>query len=105
MLSRKLFRILIPAILVAAAVIVWLFWPRGSQQTDLPVEPSVALIALAFLSAAHSFLVDLLDLPFGVWIFFLLIPVAAVVFLLWPALGMSAAVVLIGLAVLWFMFS
>jgi hypothetical protein len=60
---------------------------------------------VGLLSAAHSFLVDLLDLPFGVWIFFLLIPVAAVVFFLWPALGMSAAVVLIGLAVLWFMFS
>ncbi|HKJ61577.1 MAG TPA: hypothetical protein VKA94_06225 [Hyphomicrobiales bacterium] len=105
MSSRKLFRILIPAILVAAAVMVWLFWPREAQQTDLPVEPSVALIALALVSAAHSFFTDLLDLPIGVWIFILLIPVAAVVLFLWPALGMSAAVVLIGLAVLWFMFS
>jgi len=104
MSSRKLFRILVPAILVAAAVIVWLFWPRGAQQTNLPVEPSVALIALAFISAAHSFLVDLLDLPFSIWIF-ILIPVAAIVFFFWPALGISAAVVLIALAVLWFMFN
>lgn len=104
MYSRKLFRILIPAILVAAAVMVWLFWPHEAQQTDLPVEPSVILIALAFVSAIHSFFTDLLDLSFGVWIFILLIPVVVIVFFLWPVLGMSAAV-LIGLAVLWFMFS
>jgi len=105
MSSRKLFRILIPAILVAAAVMVWLFWPHEAQQTDLPVEPSVILIALALVSGAHSFFTDLLDLPFGLWIFILLIPVVVIVFFLSPALGMSAAAVLIGIAVLWFMFN
>lgn len=102
MSSRKLFRILIPAIFVAAAATVWLFWPREAQQVGVPVEPSTVLIALAMVCAAHYFFTDLLDLHSGVWILILLIPVVA---LLWAALGMSAAVVLLGLAVLWFMFS
>lgn len=82
--KKLLLRLLLPALLVGAAILVWMVWSRSAgdaPQAALPEGSAAVLLALAAVAALRSFLEDALDLPLAVWAGLALATVIAVVFL------------------------
>lgn len=98
MSKKALLRLLFPTLLLGAAVIIWLIWPRNAGNAgpeELPEGVAVALFALAAISALRSFFEDALGLPLSVWAPLAVAIVIAVLFLYSSVAGVIGALALV----------
>jgi hypothetical protein len=100
MSNKSLVRLLLPALLLAAAAVVWFAWSQNgqeAQQAELPHGVSLGLLGLAGLAALRSILDDVFDLPLGFWFVAALIVVLAVAFFFSPAVTVFGGLALLAL--------
>ena len=94
MSKRLLLRFLIPALLIAGAVLIWASWPNEAKQAEMPTIAPVALVVLALIFAFQSFLEEMFDVPIAIWV------IGAMMVVIGIALYFSSAAVIFWVAVL-----
>ena len=104
-MSKRLFlRFLIPALLIAGAVLIWVFWPNEAKQAEMPVIAPIALIALALIFAFQNFLEEMFDIPIAIWVIAAIMIVIGISLLYSSAVGVFWIVALIAAAAFFFFY-
>jgi len=104
MSKRILLRFLIPALLIAGAVLAWALWPNGARQSEMPIIAPVALVVLALIFAFQSFLEEMFDIPLAIWVIAAMIVVIGIVLFFSTAVGFFWIVALVAAAIFFFLY-
>jgi hypothetical protein len=102
MSKRILIRFLIPALLIAGAVLIWAWWPNGAKQAGAPAIAPMALVALALIVTFQSFLEEASDVPIAIWVIGVIMLAIGIALFFSNAIGMLGVLALIAVSAFFF---
>ena len=104
MSKRLLLRVLIPALLIAGAALLWVLWPNEAKQAEMPTIAPIALIVLALIFAFQTFLEEMFDIPLAIWVIATMIVVIGLSLFFSTAGGVFWLVALMAAAIFFFFY-